>query len=71
MPWLNVATYPGAVACAKPNWRGASVSKHLYVSCNNTQHRQELLKEPDFIANDIYEAAVWIMERQREEEMLW
>jgi len=24
------------------------------------KHRQELSKEPDFIANDIYEAAIWI-----------
>jgi D,D-heptose 1,7-bisphosphate phosphatase len=28
------------------------------------KHRQELLKEPDFITSDIYEAVVWIIERQ-------
>jgi histidinol-phosphate phosphatase family protein len=25
------------------------------------KHRRELLKEPDFVANDLYEAAVWII----------
>jgi phosphoglycolate phosphatase-like HAD superfamily hydrolase len=27
------------------------------------KHEKELLSKPDFIANDIYEAAVWITEK--------
>lgn len=33
------------------------------LSGHGKKHRQELLVEPDFIAQDLYEAASWIMEK--------